>query len=198
MGVENMYCPNCGTNNLEGARFCRSCGADISLVPQALAGHLPESQPVETPDEGHRGRRRRGVPSPDKAIKGMFSGLGFLVVAIVLAFLPMGRGWWFWMFIPAFATLGGGIAEWMRFKQAEQGRSLPHASTTPAMGAARSASMFAAAPPQAAPPRRNTAELVMPPPSVTEGTTRHLGTEAPTRHIGRAVDNPQSKSQGDS
>jgi hypothetical protein len=32
-------------------------------------------------------------------------------------------------------------------------------------------------------PVRNTGELVAPPPSVTEGTTRHLGAEAPTRHF---------------
>lgn len=193
-----MYCPNCGTNNLEAARFCRSCGADISLVPQALTGHLPQGQPSAAFDEGHHGRRRRGEPSLDKAVKSMFMGLGFLVVAIVLAFVPMGRAWWFWMFIPAFATFGGGVAEWIRFKQAEQRRSLPHASASPAIGAAKSPAMGAAAQPQGELPRRNTAELVMPPPSVTEGTTRHLGAEAPTRHIGRAVDNPQGKRREDS
>jgi hypothetical protein len=170
-------------------------------VPQALTGHLPESQPVATSDEENQGRRRRGGPSLDKAVKGMFTGLGFLVVAIVLAFVPMGRAWWFWMFIPAFATLGGGVAEWIRFKQAEQERSLPRAPAMPAMGAARPPAFGATAPPPPRAeglPRRNTAELVMPPPSVTEGTTRHLGAEAPTRHIGRAVDNPQSKGRDDS
>jgi hypothetical protein len=33
------------------------------------------------------------------------------------------------------------------------------------------------------PPRRNTSELMPPPPSVTEGTTRHLGSEGPTEHL---------------
>jgi zinc-ribbon domain len=193
-----MYCPNCGINNLEGARYCRSCGADISLVPQALAGHLPESQPVASVDEGRHGHRRRGGPSLDKAVRSIFMGLGFIVVAIVLGFLPMGRAWWFWMFIPAFATLGGGVAEWIRFKQAEQERLMPRASMPPAMGQARPPAMFAPAPQYTEAPRRNTAELVMPPPSVTEGTTRHLGAEAPTRHIGRSPDNPQGQSREDS
>jgi zinc-ribbon domain len=192
-----MYCPNCGTNNLEGARFCRSCGADISLVPQALTGWLPESSQSATVDEGRHGRRRKGEPSLDKAVRSMFTGLGFLVVTLVLAFVPMGRAWWFWMFIPAFATLGGGVAEYIRFKHA-QGQSLPGASRQPLMGAAGPPAMAAAATPRAELPRRNTAELVMPPPSVTEGTTRHLGAEAPTRHIGRAVDDPASKRQADS
>src|SRR5215210_813257 len=101
-----MYCPNCATSNLDGAKFCRSCGADISLVPQALTGRLPQNQPVETDDEGRRRRGRRGAPSLDRAIKSMFMGMGFLLVSIVLAFAPMGRGWWFWMLIPAFSILG--------------------------------------------------------------------------------------------
>lgn len=188
-----MFCPRCATNNLEGARFCRSCGADISLVPQALTGNMPvEDQSMATEEDSHHRRGRRRTPSVDKAIKSIFTGLGFLIVAIVLAFVPMGRAWWFWMLIPAFTSLGGGIAEWVRFKQTQPTRSLPPGSMPPS---------FAAAPP---PPRavefpvRNTAELVMPPPSVTEGTTRLLEDEAPTRHIGRAVENPVSKSRENS
>jgi zinc-ribbon domain len=188
-----MYCPKCGTNNLEGARFCRSCGADISLVPQALTGHLTDNQNVLPESRAQRRGKHKGEPSLDKAVKSIFTGIGFLVVAIVLAFVPMGRAWWFWMFIPAFATLGGGVAEWIRVQQSGQKPqpSLPRVPTRPAMG-----------PPVPGAggelPPRNTAELVMQPPSVTEGTTRHLGEEAPTRHIGRSVENPSSKSRSDS
>ncbi|HEX8144926.1 MAG TPA: zinc ribbon domain-containing protein [Pyrinomonadaceae bacterium] len=188
-----MYCPTCGTNNLDGARYCRSCGVDISLVPQALTGRLPQQEPPPAPvPEGRRGRRERGEPSLDKAVKSIFMGVGFLVVAIVLAFMPMGRAWWFWMFIPAFTMLGGGVAEWMRVKQTQpQQPALPRASMQPQMPPPPARAQE----PQL--PRRNTAELIMQPPSVTEGTTRHLGAEAPTRHMGRAVENPSSKRQTD-
>ena len=179
-----MFCPKCATNNLDGARFCRSCGADISLVPQALTGHLPVDQSIATEEYSRHGRRHRRTPSVDKAVKNIFMGLGFLVVAIVLSFTPMGRFWWFWMLIPAFSMLGGGVAEWLRVKQA-QPRTLPSGSMPQALGAP---------PPRAGDlPGRNTAELIMQPPSVTEGTTRLLDDEAPTRHIGRAVENPASK-----
>jgi hypothetical protein len=184
-----MYCPNCATNNLEGARFCRSCGADISLVPQALTGRLPENQNVATALERHRRRRRE--PSLDKAIKNIFMGLGFLIVAIVLGFAPMGRAWWFWMLIPAFSMLGGGVAEYMRLKQSQQQRTLPPASAQPGM--------FVQPPPRAGElPARNTAEMYMQPPSVTEGTTRLLEDEPPTRHIGRAGAVPSGKGEADS
>ena len=179
-----MFCPKCATNNLDGARFCRSCGADISLVPQALTGHLPVEQSLATEEYSRHGRRRRREPSLEKAIRNIFSGIAFLIVAIVISFTPMGRFWWYWMLIPAFSMLGGGVAEWMRVKQTPN-RSLPLGSMPPAMSAP---------PPRAGDlPARNTAELVMPPPSVTEGTTRLLEDEAPTRHIGRAVENPTSK-----
>lgn len=188
-----MYCPNCAANNLEGARFCRSCGADISLVPQALTGHLPESQTSARDVDGDRGRRRRG-PSIDKAIRTIFMGLGFLAVAIVLGFVPMGRAWWFWMLIPAFMMLGGGVAEYMRFKYSQQEqRTLPRAPTQPPRINAPTASRAGEL------PIRNTAEMVMQPPSVTEGTTRLLEDEAPTRHIGRAgAAVPSGKSETDS
>lgn len=38
-----MYCPTCGTQNLDGAeiRFCRSCGADLRAVSRAMNRSLP-------------------------------------------------------------------------------------------------------------------------------------------------------------
>jgi hypothetical protein len=186
-----MFCPKCATNNLDGARFCRSCGADISLVPQALTGHLPVDQSIEIKEYARHARKRRREPSIDKAIKNIFSGLAFLIISIVISFTPMGRFWWYWMLIPAFSMLGGGVAEWVRLKQTQPTRTLPSGSTPP--------SFIAAPTPRAVEfPVRNTAELVMPPPSVTEGTTRLLEDEAPTRHIGRAVENPVSKGREDS
>ncbi|MGI9105935.1 MAG: zinc-ribbon domain-containing protein, partial [Pyrinomonadaceae bacterium] len=38
-----MYCPKCGTQNVDDASFCRGCGANVSLIPQALDGRLPET-----------------------------------------------------------------------------------------------------------------------------------------------------------
>ena len=38
-----MYCPSCGTQNLnsEELRFCRSCGADLRAVSRAMKKSLP-------------------------------------------------------------------------------------------------------------------------------------------------------------
>lgn len=36
-----MYCPNCGTQNLESINFCRSCGLDLSTIARVMEKHLP-------------------------------------------------------------------------------------------------------------------------------------------------------------
>jgi hypothetical protein len=184
-----MFCPKCGTQNIEDAKFCRGCGADIGLIPQAMSGELPEKRDVGYEEEGRRydstGHRiRKQAPRLDKAISTGFSGLAFLIIAIVIAFTRSGYGWWYWMLIPAFSMIGGGFAEYARFKQAEKReKALPAERTRAAMPAAQTRI--------SALPALNTAELVQPP-SVTEGTTRHLdlSQEAPTRNIGMPVEKP--------
>jgi zinc ribbon protein len=161
-----MFCPKCATQNLDGASFCRTCGANISLVPKALTGQI-----ANAPDEevDHRRKRRRDGKEVtlDQAFKNAFMGIAFLLIAIVLSRSAMGQTWWFWMLLPAFSMMGTGIAQYIRVKEKEKRTSLQ----PPPVGRA-----FPERP-------RNVDELMPPAPSVTEGTTRHLGVEAPTRHL---------------
>jgi hypothetical protein len=41
-----MYCPICAKNAPEGAGFCRKCGIDLRLIPQALAGERLDEKEV--------------------------------------------------------------------------------------------------------------------------------------------------------
>jgi hypothetical protein len=135
-----------------------------------MTGNIqPAYQPIEA-IEAHFGRRRGRRPSIDKAIKTGFMGLGFLIIAIILAFVHDGRGWWYWMLIPAFSMLGGGMAEYVRARVAQKALTQQQAQPTPL----RSSYMNEM-------PPRGTNELMPPPPSVTEGTTRHLGAEGTTK-----------------
>jgi len=170
-----MFCPKCATQNLEGASFCRVCGANISLVPQALSGQIVQPQPQGElfEDESCGPRGRRGKPlTLESAMKNIFMGVAFLIISIALS-RSIGAAWWFWMLIPAFSLMGKGVAQFMRVKEREK-----RAALMPP----RIASMQ---PAQTAPPAlpRRTDELRPSVPSVTEGTTRHLGVEAPTRHL---------------
>jgi len=177
-----MYCPKCGAQNIDGASFCRSCGTNLSLVPQALTGRLPEAGDVEGEtgsDQGSRRKRRgKGPPSVEKAITNIFMGVGFLFVSLaIMKFAPAGRLWWFWMLIPAFSLLGGGVAEFVRSRQSQPAAPPSFPPYTPP-GAPMSMS-----PPVArgsALPPRDTGELYTPA-SVTEGTTRLLEHEPQAR-----------------
>src|SRR5688500_3770774 len=156
-----MFCPKCAAQNLEGASFCRSCGANISLVPQALTGQLTEADPEELEEarEVRRQRRHSRPPTISEGIGQAFMGVGFLVVAAAIAIFGRGMGgnaWWFWMLIPAFIFLGKGIGQIVQAKQ--QPKSMPPAAQfSPAISAPQPANTL--------PPRR-TAELMRPPSSV--------------------------------
>jgi hypothetical protein len=179
-----MYCPKCSAQNIEDAQYCRGCGENISLVSQAMTGQLPEKRTVgydaagkPYDESGRRIRREKDPPRLDKAIKSGFMGLAFVIIAIILAFTGDKRhDYWYWLLLPAFTMIGGGVAEYVRVKQGRgTEKRLPdfqsRASVSPP-------ARMSALPPQ------NTSELVQPP-SVTESTTRHLdlSTEAPTRNI---------------
>lgn len=178
-----MFCPKCATQNLDGAKFCRSCGANVSLVPQALSGQLPQAAPDDIDLDSREGRRRgrRGL-SLDHAFKNIFMGVAFLCVAIALAFSRMGGGWWFWMLIPAFSMMGTGVAQYIRLKEREKRAFQPGNFSQPSLQPPTHVDAF---------PVRQTGELVAPPPSVTEGTTRHLGAEAPTRRLSAPGEAPK-------
>ncbi len=181
-----MFCPKCAAQNLDGASYCRVCGANISLVPQALTGQLSPANVEGLSRSGKRELKRHGKEaSLDNAFRNAFMGIAFLLVSMALAFSAMGRGWWFWMLIPAFSLMGTGVAQYIKVREDEKRAMIgggPAQHFQPAMQPPPRVNSF---------PRRNTGELVPPPPSVTEGTTRHLGAEAPTRHLDASTEPPK-------
>jgi zinc-ribbon domain len=189
-----MFCPKCAAQNVEGASFCRVCGANISLVPQALTGQLPAVPPAD--DLEYRGGRRvrrnqsSTPPTMEKGIVNICMALGFVAAALAVLFrMPGGFAWGWCFFIPAFSMLGKGIAQIVGARNLAAGQQQRTIAGAP---------MFvpASLPPEARataaePVARRTGELVPTPPSVTEGTTRHLGAEAPTRHLDSSSEYPK-------
>ena len=78
-----MFCPKCAAQNVDGASFCRVCGANISLLPQALSGELPQAREDYRSRRSRRRERYREVePSMEKGIMNVFMGIGFIVAAL--------------------------------------------------------------------------------------------------------------------
>jgi hypothetical protein len=179
-----MFCPKCAAQNVEGASFCRVCGANVSLVSQALTGQLPEAKADDYRSRRMRRRmkerERDPEPSMEKGIMNVFMGLGFIIAALAIMFkFPAGIFWGWSLFIPGFSHLGRGVASIVAARRRKP-ESLAGANTVayfPNDRSSATGSMLSE------PNVRNTGELRPPVPSVTEGTTRHLGAEAPTRHF---------------
>lgn len=162
-----MFCPKCGGQNPEEGKFCRSCGTDLGNVSNALAG-TSQAKPIVD---------KKGKPvNWEGAITKFATGAAFLVIAIILGITNMagGKAWWFWMLIPAFTMMGSGVAQYIQLKKLEQGQPLYIPTDQPS-------NLSPAANPALLPPqtewvapdsRYKTGDLV--PPSVTDGTTRHL------------------------
>jgi hypothetical protein len=153
-----MYCPKCAARNLDDAKFCRACGADISLVPQAVAGELAEKLAAVERGGGLGCATGKESPSVEGAVVSLFMGAAFLVIALALSLSGSGNGWWFYMLIPSFIFFGKGVGALVRIRQ--------DAPETTQLEQPRRVSAL---------PPRDTGEMTAPPTSVTEATTRHLG-----------------------
>src|SRR5438046_7718763 len=108
-----MFCPKCGGQNPDTGKYCRTCGTDLGNVTSALQGR---------PTSSHQLISHKGKPIHwEGAITKFFTGLAFLVISIVLAVTGKGGGWWYWLLIPAFGSLGSGIAQYIQLRKAEKG-----------------------------------------------------------------------------
>lgn len=165
-----MYCPKCGTQNPDNGKFCRKCGTDINIVSEALTGKLESQNAFLCTD------KKGKTVSWESAFGKLFTGIAFVGVTIALANSVMGTGWWFWMLIPAITMIGAGLAQVVQIKTNERAKA--------EFSSNADRREFPANTQQSLPPNKTeyispideskykTGDLV--PPSVTDGTTRHL------------------------
>lgn len=160
-----MFCPKCGQQNPDNGKFCRGCGTDLGNVSGALAAQPQMQQLVN----------RKGKPIHwEGAITKFFTGLAFVIISIALAFSNTGRGWWFWLLIPAFGSIGSAVAQYYQLKRAEQGLPVYSPAVPPKKLDGSPINSFPPQQTQWVSPesRYKTGDLV--PASVTDNTTRHL------------------------
>ena len=154
-----MFCPNCAAT-IDGSRFCRSCGANVSLVSQALTGELPAAGV----SVGEKSGQSTGI---EKAVSSIFSGIGLFIAAFgVMRFAPAGRIWWFWLLIPAFGSIGHGVGQYLRYRELERKRRLVMPQAEFGVDTGRL--------PTALPEPGRVVDPVVAGRSVVEQTTRHL------------------------
>lgn len=164
-----MYCPKCGTNNPDDGKFCRKCGCDLKLVSDVISGKLT----VRDSDKPGKSKKE---PNWESALVFLSISLAMFISAIVLAFQPMGTGWWFWLLFSAFPMLGLGVGQIIRLRQIEAARITNGSGETAALSGPEAANALPPGQTEFVPDiietRREPGDRV--PASVVEGTTRHL------------------------
>jgi hypothetical protein len=82
-----MYCPSCSTHSSDGAKFCKACGMNLSVITQALSGGVV----VSDPSRDREFKRARKQISD--GINGSAIGAGLLVAATLPYFLAPRTPW---------------------------------------------------------------------------------------------------------
>ncbi|HSE97896.1 MAG TPA: zinc ribbon domain-containing protein [Blastocatellia bacterium] len=167
-----MYCPNCGSSNKPGTKFCARCGTNVAVVTDALAGKATGTNPLDERmmkliKDYHKGRR-------DAITGGILIPAGLLIMSIMVAagLNPIGAFFIIcWMFFWGAAALADGIGKWIGSSGEmktlgfmPQPAALPQAKPTPPLA-------------QLHEPGYSTGPIDYPG-SVTEQTTRQLDERA--------------------
>lgn len=176
-----MFCPKCGIKNPDDGKFCRSCGVDLANVSAAMSGKPTaffSDLGMDCGTESDNTARRHNNPAEvyGDSIKSIISGIGFFAVSMALLFTGVanGRTWWWAMLFPAFMFLAKGISDLLKSRKMESSRASFVSAERNTLG--QPATVHSLPSTQAdylsPDPRYKTGDLV--PPSVTDGTTRHL------------------------
>lgn len=174
-----MFCPKCGTENPETGKFCRSCGTDLSNVSTALSGAVKPAVPDVYIDR--KGRVRSNHPDDlfSSGVKGVITGFGFLAVSMGLFFTGVagGHAWWWAMLFPAFFSFSNGVSQILKAKSIEKRQANANPIMQNQIPPMQQNYNLPPTQTEFAKPQGSiydTGDLVAPPSSVTENTTRHL------------------------
>jgi hypothetical protein len=181
MSVPPVFCPNCGTQNLSALRFCTRCGTNLEAVSKAL------TKAYVTPEGSALDADVAYAQAMSRKLYKFLSSLAFFLVM----FFIFDHAWWtlfflFWVADPLkdyihLSVLKNTIQDPVARKAALEAKKGKKKKKKKEKEAAATTGEIAPKPLLEAPSEPATVssggvpyEFAPAPPSVTEGTTRHL------------------------
>ena len=157
-----MFCPKCGSQQSDKAKFCRGCGAEISGVLAVVDRSREEIQ--------HGSLEEKAIYLQSRAVSGVMLGIGFAIITAIL-FTRSSDGI-LWLLPLAFTFFFSSIGT-SRMLQAVRLRKLLSGAAAAAQPSLPTGGG------DLSPPRSpyRTGDLLAEPMSVTERTTRNLRSE---------------------
>src|SRR3954452_13970169 len=95
-----MYCPKCGSENADAARFCRGCGAEVSRV---LGSLQPKAKKPKL------SIAEKSVALYSRGVRGVLTSIAFLIVTVIM----MTNGeklWWLGPLSLSLVVMAGAIS----------------------------------------------------------------------------------------
>lgn len=179
-----MYCPRCAAQNLDDAKFCRSCGTNLEVVSLALSGQpLPAKADKKGKDKEKKQPARTRAEKRVEGVSNIVQGGGLLgaslLVGAALGLFSNQPDWIFvWLVFVGWMACWGVISLVSGVGALVESRLMPHQA-----GPADDANdAEARLPPAVEPgmlPDASTAPELYIPTSVTEHTTEPLLKERP-------------------
>lgn len=179
-----MYCPHCAAQNIDGAKFCRTCGSDLEIINLALTDPTALRAKEKNQESGKPANKL------DKQIEGVHNtiqGVCLLATTVLIGaalahFLPHDVPW-----ILIWMVFFGWLAVWGAFALAGGLSALVEARLRVRYGEQSAVEIAAANTSELLPPAREMPDItraaataeIAPPVSVTERTTDLLSKSLP-------------------
>ena len=167
-----MYCPRCGTETIEvDAKFCRSCGVDLNLVTQAMAGKISWRSHLLNRLDYFLLSQREFEERESAREGGWNTFLGTCLFGTsIIGLITETRLWSFWLFLLVFSFMSlkigiGNLRLYNRYKRGDPPQMRPNEGDLTLLKIPTEKRKLAPSP---APTTRSA------PPSITEKTTELL------------------------